>query len=368
MFLMTHVHTTLHVQQHHCTEQLYEDTSCRSQRHSFPNTLPSQRTPVHDSKQIEIPSQTNPFMIEIQSKLQDELGYLFEDREPMGFYSTSIYDHTLVQGMSRVVQRLLPQLRPVEELVDVLVTRSRIDKGFLFDVVSKIFVATDSNATDLSRSLANFEVRRGFLGLDVVGRDMKTATVRHVWGYYVVHVLLPTFRLYTSLLSHMMLSPDCTTNKLSPTTLLLSDMTTSCIFSLPLPPGYYELLSDMIDVVIDISCIYGLDDDFDEELEDGPTGLAYDDQSSCVIQLNQGQMLYLRQVNHFMAFACLLREENFDQKFLLDSNLAVFNEGLKVGSSRSRVEEEDSVTVFSRAGPLESIQSPRRPTGFFNGY
>ena len=43
------------------------------------------------------------------------------------------------------------------------------------------------------------------------------------------------------------------------------------------------------DVVIDVSCIYGL-------REDGE-GCAYDQQSSSIIRLNNGTVLYLREVN-----------------------------------------------------------------------
>lgn len=57
----------------------------------------------------------------------------------------------------------------------------------------------------------------------------------------------------------------------------------------------------MIDVVIDVSCIYGLLDGEDD-------ALAYDSQSSCVIQLSNGMLLYLKQVEQFLAFACLIME------------------------------------------------------------
>ena len=85
----------------------------------------------------------------------------------------------------------------------------------------------------------------------------------------------------------------------------------------PVDMQSYELCSDMIDVVIDVSCIYGyviakhgrcsasfvhvfcdvlvqpnrMKDDGEGD------GLAYDSKSSSVIKLNNGMVLYLREVN-----------------------------------------------------------------------
>jgi hypothetical protein len=59
--------------------------------------------------------------------------------------------------------------------------------------------------------------------------------------------------------------------------------------SSPVDMQTYELCSDMIDVVIDVSCIYGMKEDSD--------GLAYDDKSQSLIKLSNGMVLYLREVN-----------------------------------------------------------------------
>lgn len=68
----------------------------------------------------------------------------------------------------------------------------------------------------------------------------------------------------------------------------------------------YELCCDMIDVVIDVSCIYGLREDLE--------AAAFDNQSSSLIKLNNGTILYLREVNKFLALVCILREDNFDRQ------------------------------------------------------
>lgn len=50
---------------------------------------------------------------------------------------------------------------------------------------------------------------------------------------------------------------------------------------------------------------------------------AFDNQSSSLIKLNNGTILYLREVNKFLALVCILREDNFDRQgendFLINS-------------------------------------------------
>lgn len=53
----------------------------------------------------------------------------------------------------------------------------------------------------------------------------------------------------------------------------------------------YELCSDMIDVVIDVSCIYGPIATSSHEVT------AYDDRTSAVIKLSNNMVMYLREVN-----------------------------------------------------------------------
>lgn len=57
----------------------------------------------------------------------------------------------------------------------------------------------------------------------------------------------------------------------------------------PVDGSTYELCSDLVDVVIDVSCIYGLSE------QDG-AAIPYDHESSSAIHLNSGMVLYLREV------------------------------------------------------------------------
>eukprot|EP00005_Dracoamoeba_jomungandri_P004803 CAMPEP_0174249950 /NCGR_PEP_ID=MMETSP0439-20130205/263_1 /TAXON_ID=0 /ORGANISM="Stereomyxa ramosa, Strain Chinc5" /LENGTH=348 /DNA_ID=CAMNT_0015329895 /DNA_START=752 /DNA_END=1798 /DNA_ORIENTATION=+ len=170
---------------------------------------------------------------DIQQNVTDDLHDSDLDVHP-SFYLTSIYDHTIFEAFSKVIQKLIPQLPTLENLLDILNTSCRLEKSFLIDVVSKIYVATDSSPV-----------------------DMRT----------------------------------------------------------------YELCSDMIDVVIDVSCIYGMDEN--------STGLGYDEGSCSIIKLNKGKILYLREVNKYLALVCLLREEHFDHKQgLLDYNFQCLKDSI----------------------------------------
>ena len=64
---------------------------------------------------------------------------------------TSIYDHSIYEALSKVVQKLLPQVTYISSMLDTLITRSKIQKAFLFDVISKIYIATDSNLVNMQQ-------------------------------------------------------------------------------------------------------------------------------------------------------------------------------------------------------------------------
>ncbi|KAK2106494.1 hypothetical protein P7K49_016008 [Saguinus oedipus] len=96
--------------------------------------------------------------------------------------------------------------------------------------------------------------------------------------------------------------------------------------SSPVDMQSYELCCDMIDVVIDVSCIYGLK-------EDG-SGSAYDKESMAIIKLNNTTVLYLKEVTKFLALVCILREESFERKDihkflgLIDYNFHCFRKAI----------------------------------------
>lgn len=47
------------------------------------------------------------------------------------------------------------------------------------------------------------------------------------------------------------------------------------------------------------------------ELMDNPSP-AFDDQSTCVVKINNGMVLYLREVSECLGLVCILKEENIE--------------------------------------------------------
>jgi Ras-related GTP-binding protein C/D len=161
----------------------------------------------------------------------------------VSYYLTSIYDHSALEALSKVVQKLVPQLPTLNNLLDILNASCNIDKSYLVDVVTKLYVATDSNPVD-------------------------------------VHT--------------------------------------------------YELCSDLVDVVMDVSHIYGVKVTESAEPGGPPVlrSVPYDDKSTAAIRLNSGLVLYLRQVSMHLALVCVVREEFFAKRSLLDYNVNCFKTSL----------------------------------------
>ncbi|XP_074043243.1 ras-related GTP-binding protein D isoform X2 [Macrotis lagotis] len=186
---------------------------------------------------------------DIHQRANDDLADAGLEKIHLSFYLTSIYDHSIFEAFSKVVQKLIPQLPTLENLLNIFISNSGIEKAFLFDVVSKIYIATDSTPV-----------------------DMQT----------------------------------------------------------------YELCCDMIDVVIDISCIYGLQ-------EDG-AGTPYDKESTAIIKLNNTTVLYLKEVTKFLALVCFVREESFERKGLIDYNFHCFRKAIhEVFEVRMRIAKSRKV-------------------------
>jgi Ras-related GTP-binding protein C/D len=107
--------------------------------------------------------------------------------------------------------------------------------------------------------------------------------------------------------------------------------------SSPVDIQTYELCSDMIDVIIDISCIYGMppkqllareenSDSFTqpEFVESGGSAYSY-------IKLSNGIHLYFREVSRHLALVCLFRGDGSalaEKRALVEYNFNCFRESL----------------------------------------
>lgn len=87
---------------------------------------------------------------DIMQRVSDELvdARLDDGDVKLNFHLTSIFDHSIYEAFSRIIQKLIPELPVFENLLNVLCSHSLFEKVFLFDVNSKIYVATDSSPVD----------------------------------------------------------------------------------------------------------------------------------------------------------------------------------------------------------------------------
>ena len=137
-----------------------------------------------------------------------------------------------------MVQKLLPQQTFITSMMDTLTQRSKIQKAFLFDVIAKIYIATDSSPVNMK---------------------------------------------------------------------------------------HYEICSELIDVLIDVTCIYGYDE---------KDGSKFDKKSSSIIRLahennQENIVLYLREVDTCLALVCLINQTEIHKHHLIDYNIDRFKEGLQ---------------------------------------
>lgn len=86
---------------------------------------------------------------DIMQRTGEELLELGLDGVQVSFYLTSIFDHSIYEAFSRIVQKLIPEISYLENILDNLIQHSKIEKAFLFDINSKIYVSTDSNPVDI---------------------------------------------------------------------------------------------------------------------------------------------------------------------------------------------------------------------------
>ncbi|KAI8810843.1 hypothetical protein BJ742DRAFT_798934 [Cladochytrium replicatum] len=87
---------------------------------------------------------------DVNQRIQEELGNLAGNENiHISCYLTSIYDHSIFEAFSKVVQKLISELPTLENLLDILCSTTGIEKAFLFDTECKIYVATDTSPVDM---------------------------------------------------------------------------------------------------------------------------------------------------------------------------------------------------------------------------
>ncbi|CAG8949524.1 hypothetical protein HYFRA_00007756 [Hymenoscyphus fraxineus] len=171
---------------------------------------------------------------DIMQRIQDELSDHGVENAPINFHLTSIYNHSIFEAFSKVIQKLIPHLSTLENLLNDLCRACRFEKAYLFDVLSKIYIATDASPVDMPS---------------------------------------------------------------------------------------YEICSDYIDVIVDVSEIYGWDrpKEYIESLEGPPWNKKLEDQTACkdaesAIVLTDGKRpIMLREVNKYLALVAIMCEGSYEK-------------------------------------------------------
>lgn len=85
---------------------------------------------------------------DIMQRTTDELTDANLQDVKISFHLTSIYDRSIHEAFSRIIQKLIPEIPVLENLLNILCQHCGIEKAFLFDINSKIYVATDLSPVD----------------------------------------------------------------------------------------------------------------------------------------------------------------------------------------------------------------------------
>ncbi|CCJ30792.1 unnamed protein product [Pneumocystis jirovecii] len=175
---------------------------------------------------------------DIQQRAFDELSDSGLDNISVSFHLTSIFDYSIFEAFSKVIQKLIPQLPTLENLLNIFCSNSVIEKAYLFDISSKIYIATDSSPVDVQS---------------------------------------------------------------------------------------YEICSDYIDVILDVSEIYG----YERKNSLNNKNTTDETEISSIIRLSNGMALYFQELNRYLALVCLIRTENLEKHSLLEYNIQCFSKAIK---------------------------------------
>ncbi|CAK5269643.1 unnamed protein product [Mycena citricolor] len=104
---------------------------------------------VHKAERLQDDDKIESFR-QIQERVQDNLMERDCEQVLYNFYLTSIYDHSLNEAFSKVLHKLIypTQLEVLERLLNSYCANCSLPKAFLFDVASRLYVATDASPVD----------------------------------------------------------------------------------------------------------------------------------------------------------------------------------------------------------------------------
>jgi Ras-related GTP-binding protein C/D len=200
---------------------------------------------------------------DIVQRVGDELndqGYINPN---VSYYKTSIYDFTIFDALSKIVQKLVPNLDTMQNLMNTLVDRSGMSKAYLFDIQTKVYVCSDTRPAD---------------------------------------------------------------------------------------EEVFRLCADYIDVIVDLSDLYG--HERKHELKLGPAV----DETESSMQIHDGSTIFLKEMNRFLCLVFVIKNPAAkDKKGLIDHNCYTFQDAINAVLAREW--EKQSMSQIGNGDSSEAGQS-----------
>lgn len=249
---------------------------------------------------------------DVMQQVSDELADagVMPDSVQISYHLTSIYDHSVFEAFSRVVQKLIPQLPTLENLLNVLVSTCAMEKAYLFDVASKLYISTDSSPVDIQSVELCSDM------IDVV------LDVSGIYG-------LPNPEsgpIQQSAAEQKVLADGM--DSMAPVVGEMASLTSGDPTVMMNATGDDDLVGTLIGQTGDLLLT--------DNMQGGGGGLdkddadaAYDSDSASVIRLSKGMVLYLKEVDTMLALVCLTRSDNFRKRNLINYNIRCLKKALQ---------------------------------------
>jgi len=268
---------------------------------------------------------------DVMQQVSDELADagVMPDSVQISYHLTSIYDHSVFEAFSRVVQKLIPQLPTLENLLNVLVSTCAMEKAYLFDVASKLYISTDSSPVDMqSVELCSDMIDvvldvSGIYGLSgqTEGEDGKGEEEKLKGDG--MDSIVPGDGITSLASGDLNASTNIDGND---TNAVIDDTTPNSGTPIDYMNGDDELVGTLISQGAN-----ALVENEDIEKEEGDS--AYDSESASVIRLSKGMVLYLKEVDTMLALVCLTRSDNFRKRNLINYNIRCLKKALRALTS-----------------------------------
>merc|ERR1712021_67643 len=71
-------------------------------------------------------------------------GIISDNTLPIAVHTTDLFNQTIFEATSRVIQKLIREQAQLENLLNMMISKASVAKAYLYDVQTKLYVATDS--------------------------------------------------------------------------------------------------------------------------------------------------------------------------------------------------------------------------------